>query len=448
MKIDYSDYVRLFLLILISVAFIFGGTKLGMFVYQSVFSTEEIFPAGTSIGPVSVAGLSPTKAQDKLSKVILKSENKSQMLLTYGDQKVKIPSGTIEFLITESIAGAEKGVQNPLIAKVSADKIHPLLLQLMSKDILSAVNFEDLDKKIATQAALLQSKETSISLTPFFKPGSKLNRRVLADANIRCPDQSDLTDPLTFIILPNSSFSFLKEVSVKYPAWSDDKLTQVASSLYQASLQTNLEIVERQISTELPPGIQAGFEAKVKRKKIDFILSNPNDFPMKFTFHVNGMGKLHVVITGYPLNRRYEIRLVNQKTYPFRKIVQYSSFVSSGSEIVKQAGSSGSSVTVYRNIYSDNGGKIKAEIISDDFYLPVNQIVLRPPVASTTGTTAASTTTTGVTGNTTSQNSTIGTTTGTANNTINQSAVTSNRSKNNNQTNASATVTGTNAGTK
>ena len=41
-------------------------------------------------------------------------------------------------------------------------------------------------------------------------------------------------------------------------------LTLAASALYKASLQTNLQIIERQISQVQPVGIQVGFEAKVK----------------------------------------------------------------------------------------------------------------------------------------------------------------------------------------
>ena len=137
-------------------------------------------------------------------------------------------------------------------------------------------------------------------------------------------------------------------------------------------------MIERQISQVRPQGIRTGFEAKVKREKIDFRpVTNPNDFPLQFTFQSLENGGLSVSITGYPLVKRYEVRLSEEKSYPFRKVVQYSPFVAVGSETVKQAGSNGTSITVYRDVYGADGERIETVKISDDFYLPMHQIVVR-----------------------------------------------------------------------
>ena len=122
---------------------------------------------------------------------------------------------------------------------------------------------------------------------------------------------------------------------------------------------------------------------KLKRNDIDFILKNPNDYPLKLTFHSLENGQLRVEISGLPLSKQYEVRLTELISNPFRKIVQYDSFAPVGSETVKQEGINGTAVTVYRDTYAGNGEKVKTEKISDDFYLPVHQIVVRSIVSAT-----------------------------------------------------------------
>ena len=56
MKID-AHYVRLFFLILLSSAFVFGVAKAGVLTYESVFAEDDRFTEHTLIGPVSVEGL-------------------------------------------------------------------------------------------------------------------------------------------------------------------------------------------------------------------------------------------------------------------------------------------------------------------------------------------------------------------------------------------------------
>ena len=248
---------------------------------------------------------------------------------------------------------------------------------------MAAVKIKDLKKAIETQAGWLGTKEQTIHVANFFSPESDVSKEVLASAETQSGFISELVEPITILISPYAKFSFLDEFAVQYPSWSEEMLTDAASALYEASLQTNLQIIERQISQVRPKGIQVGFEAKAKRDDINFILENPNDYPLELTFHSKENGQLNVEISGYPLGKRYEVRLAEIKSYPFRIIVQYDPLAPVGSETVKQVGINGTSVTVYRDIFSVNGDKVKTEKISDDFYLPVHQIVVRPIVSST-----------------------------------------------------------------
>ena len=108
MKVDYSAYFRLFFLILCSAVFIFSFTRLGTSAYEKVFAKERIYSDNTSIGPVSVKGLSSGEAQAKLETEISNWLQNNQLFLSYGDKKIAVPSENINFLMEESVSAAER----------------------------------------------------------------------------------------------------------------------------------------------------------------------------------------------------------------------------------------------------------------------------------------------------------------------------------------------------
>ena len=91
MKINYSAYFRLFFLILCSAVFIFSFTRLGTSAYEKVFAKEKIYSDNTSIGPVSVKGLSAGEAQAKLETEISSWLQNNKLFLSYGEEKIAVP---------------------------------------------------------------------------------------------------------------------------------------------------------------------------------------------------------------------------------------------------------------------------------------------------------------------------------------------------------------------
>jgi len=376
MKIN-TVYFRLFSLILLSALFVFSLTKVGTFTYEAAFAEDEEFSKNTYIGPVSVQGLSMDDARIKLQKAINKWQNDSLTSVSYGDQKVSIPAENIQFLIEESITSAENGVQNPLLVDVNTADLNRILTESISETIVNAVNMDELKSEIETKAEMLEEDSPNISLIPFLNDENELEQTVLSEAAVQAGFISELAEPYILNVEPFSASSFLTTFATKYPSWSDEMLTYAASAMYEASLETNMEIVERHISSEKNNNIAIGFEANIKRDGFDLVLKNPNDFSLQYSIQSKQNGELLVKITGFSLNHSYKVYTSKEKSHPYRKIIQYSPELSIGNEVVKQSGANGSSFTVYRDLLTADGQKVKTETISEDLYLPVNEIRIR-----------------------------------------------------------------------
>lgn len=372
-----GNYFRFFSLILLGSVFIFGLTKAGTFAYKSVFAEDDSFTSNTYIGPVSVEGMSSDEARTAVQSAISNWQANSKITLSYGDARVSVPAESIQFLIKESIIEAENSGVNPLLVEVNANNLNALLAESIPETVVHAVNMDQLKKEIESKVGLLEEGKQNLSLIAFLNPESGISEGVLSEATIQSGYISELAKPYSIKIEPNSTFSFLQDFAPNFPSWSDELLTYTASAMYKASLETNLQVVDRQISSVKPNHIDLGFEAKINRNKIDLMVKNPNDFPVRMTFQSSENGKLNVKMTGYRLNNQYKVRLSAVKSFQFRKVVQYSPNLDQGEETVKQAGFNGSAVTVYRDVYSKNGQKLDSVPISEDFYLPVNEIVVK-----------------------------------------------------------------------
>lgn len=377
MKID-KIYFQLFFLILLSVGFVFSLTKLGTFAYETAFAEEDTYTDQTYIGSILVEGLTKQEARIKLETETSNWQQSSNLVLSYSDEEVMIPSEIIHFFMEDSITGAENGVSNPLLSEVDSKQLGHLLSQILSKELMDLVNVDELKVEIENSVRLLQKEKQIIPLVSFMP---ELSEEILSSTVMDASFISELAEPISVQIDPKRKFSFLEDLASQYPTWSDERLTTIASALYEASLDTNLQVIERQTSKNRPIGIKLGLEAKIKRDTIDFSLKNPNDFPLQATFQSLKNGELKVSIKGYPLSKKYNIRVVevkheNEEESRYRTIVQYS--YHDINEYTKQIGKNDEQATIYRDIYDANGDKIETETISEDYYFPVNKIIVRP----------------------------------------------------------------------
>ena len=146
-------------------------------------------------------------------------------------------------------------------------------------------------------------------------------------------------------------------------------MTIMASLLYKAALQTNWIMDERNISTELPAGVEPGFEAAINRKlDLDFLFTNPNQ--TVFTIRTDWTGsQLELSIEGLPFVHSYDTEVEKITKYDPKTVIRYSAFVNAGAIEVVDKGKKGMEVAVKRNVLL-NGSLEEIEDVSIDFYAP------------------------------------------------------------------------------
>ncbi len=159
-------------------------------------------------------------------------------------------------------------------------------------------------------------------------------------------------------------------------------ICQVSSTLYNAVLYADLQIVSRTCHSLPVAYVPLGRDATVAYGSIDFKFKNQYDSPVKVSSSVGG-GVLTVSIYGKKTSdKQVEISTQYVSSTPFATIEQPDETIAEGKTKVKQSGSNGAVVNTYKKV-TENGKVISNKMIHTSRYSPINKIVLVPPVSET-----------------------------------------------------------------
>ncbi len=374
-----NKFIYIFLLTFISAYFIMFFPQIGTYAYDRIFQSEETYAPNTSIGTVSVAGLSREEAETKVLDAVNKWKTSQAYNVTFADQSVEVPLENFSFPVSEVVSTAQNGAENTLYVNMDEKYVTSILLDLVGNEFINNINQQAVKAELEKQAGSFATSQ-SISITQFLR-GEAANRQVLSSANMMIAEPNSLKkwvdEHPTLTIPAKSNFSFIGDVVGKKTAFSNDFLSKVASVLYEASLATNLEIVERSISTELPEGYKLGYEARVNLKDLDLTLYNPNDYEITVAFRVENGNTLVADMNGFATGKSYKVVERNRITYPYKQIIHYTTNPASEQS---KPGKEGYSIMIYRNSYDSAGINLDSVLIAKDFYLPVNEVVVKKKV--------------------------------------------------------------------
>lgn len=154
-------------------------------------------------------------------------------------------------------------------------------------------------------------------------------------------------------------------------------ICQVSSTIYNAVLYADLEIVERCNHTFLTGYVPAGLDATVAYGYIDFKFKNNREYPIKLVVTAKD-GVVSAAIRGVKEKDDVDVELKSVVTSYIAPQVKYqdTNTLKKGKEVVKQSGSSGCRCTVYIT-KSKNGKQISSEVLNNDVYNAQPKIVLR-----------------------------------------------------------------------
>lgn len=151
-------------------------------------------------------------------------------------------------------------------------------------------------------------------------------------------------------------------------------ICQVSSTLYNAVLLANLEIVERYNHSKPLSYVSLGRDATVAYDSLDFKFRNNTDGPLLIMTEVED-NKLVVGILGqHSLKETVEIQHENRQTIPPSIVKKEDANLYLGETQVEQEGKPGYGITTLRVVWL-NGRQISKEVLSKDTYLGEDTIV-------------------------------------------------------------------------
>lgn len=193
------------------------------------------------------------------------------------------------------------------------------------------------------------------------------------------------------VIMPGETFSYNQTVGKRTAAagfkeaavYSGGRVTtgigggicQVSSTLYNAVLLANLEIVERENHLFNPGYVKAGTDATVSWGGPDFKFKNTRNYPIKVQCSTNN-GTVLFNLYGLKEENEYEVSIEATITsyIPYKTETQKDSNLEEGQTKVIESGSSGCNSVTYR-VLKSNGKEVSRQLISKDTYSPHNRVI-------------------------------------------------------------------------
>lgn len=163
-------------------------------------------------------------------------------------------------------------------------------------------------------------------------------------------------------------------------------ICQISSTLYDAVVYANLEIIERKSHMFLASYVGAGKDATVVYGSIDFKFKNTRNYPIVLKTAVkNGIAKIEVY--GIKEEVEYEVEISTKilSYIPFSVKYETDSSLIEGKEKVVQNGMNGVKSITYK-ILKLNGQQVSSTVLSTDTYDPMNKIIKKGVTETTTTT--------------------------------------------------------------
>lgn len=195
------------------------------------------------------------------------------------------------------------------------------------------------------------------------------------------------------IIMPGETFSYNQTVGERTiaagykeaGAYAGGKVVQdvgggicqTSSTLYNAALLANLEIVDRSNHQFLTSYVDASRDATVAWGSIDFQFKNTRTYPIKIEASAKN-GVCEMAIYGIKEDKEYEVVIESEvlSYIPFTTKYENDATLEEGKEVVEQSGYTGCTSEAYK-VLKLNGKVVSKTLLSKDTYDPMTRIIRR-----------------------------------------------------------------------
>lgn len=153
-------------------------------------------------------------------------------------------------------------------------------------------------------------------------------------------------------------------------------ICQISSTLYNAVLEANLEIVERRNHSFITSYLEAGKDATVVYGAIDFRFKNNRKYPIKIVAGISG-GVASVSIYGIKEEVEYDVKIVANKleTIPCAVEKIEDPTLPVGMEQTVKSGTNGARSVTYKYVYTKSGQLVSKTELSRDTYGTMKKVV-------------------------------------------------------------------------
>ena len=196
-----------------------------------------------------------------------------------------------------------------------------------------------------------------------------------------------------YVLMPGETFSFNQVVGKRTAAAGFKNATvfqggkaidglgggicQVSSTLYNAVLLANLEVVERTNHGLSVHYVKPSTDATVSWGTLDFKFKNNRNYPIKILFSASG-GTDACRIFGLKQEDDYEVKIESYVigSIPYKTIYEDTTSLAPGETKVLESGSNGRRSEAYK-VLIKNGQVVSKTLLSRDTYNPHNRIIAR-----------------------------------------------------------------------
>lgn len=369
-----QQVLKLFLVLILSITYIFSFSHFGALAYDSVMNRSDQFAEGTMIGSISVAGKTSNEAGQLTDEQLTNWLNNTTISLKFKEKSETIDLGLFTFDVENTVSKAKHGQANPVV--VELESLEETLFSLSPSLTASTVHLDELKSKVLQSALMLEAGSYEIRLEEFLA-GQGNESTTIAESIIQSEFLEEELESFvgkSIEIGATSQFSLLEFVEEEIGQVSPLSLSKIATAIYDVILPTNFDIIERHISNELPSFASLGFEAKADIDlKNDLVFSNPNEFSFFIDFEKKN-DSIYVYLNGPELLNKYVIIPEDKETFKPKIIRQFNPQLGPTEIKVKVEGKEGQIIKIYREHRDEKGAVLKKELIAEDFYPPTHQV--------------------------------------------------------------------------
>lgn len=365
---------KILILTLLSCLLIYTVSPSG-FLSNKAFANGE----GSTIGGITVDGMKSDEIRTALQKGI-NSWQDQPVIVTGGGASVEIDTTIIQYDFDKTIQLYESKTKKPWYKFWEKDPIvHiPLVLKPSEevKEIIATQPFWETDatySNVMSAASNLQVHNIDAVVSSVVKIDNERIAVAIKEVPASITNIQQVVAALDGqIISAGEEFNFLTQVVSILKSSNKETLSFAASVLYESALQMNAQITERHSHRHLPAYLSPGLDAFVQlsqEKNLRFI--NTLEQPVQMKVVREGL-YLKVEFYAAKPDETATIRVKFIDNMKERTIIRYSHDLPVDKSMLLQVGQPGQRVTVYRT----NNSTGKEQVISRDYYAPINKIIL------------------------------------------------------------------------